>query len=71
MIMQLLTKKEERYMSWEEYKKRMIELQVINLIEKFVKQNSEFSYSDLDNLEVSSLKQIGGVRNERNIFGWI
>ena len=68
MIMQLLTKKEENYMSWEEYKKRMIELQVINLIEKFVKQNSEFSYSDLDNLEVSSLKQIGGVRNERNIF---
>ena len=69
MIMQLLTKKEEKYMSWEEYKKRMIELQVINLIEKVVKQNSEFSYSDLDDLEVSSLKQIGGVRNERNIFG--
>ena len=69
MIMQLLTKKEEKYMSWEEYKKKMIELQVINLIEKFVKQNSEFSYSDLDNLEISRFKQIGGVRNERNIFG--
>jgi len=68
MIMQLLTKKEERYMSWEEYKKRMIELQVINLIEKFVQQNSEFSYSDLDNLELSKFKEIGGVRNERNIF---
>ena len=68
MIMQLLTKKEERYMSWEEYKKRMIELQVINLIEKFVQQNSEFSYSDLDDLELSKFKQIGGVRNERNIF---
>ena len=66
--MQLLTKKEERYMSWEEYKKRMIELQVINLIEKFVQQNSEFSYSDLDDLELSKFKQIGGVKNERNIF---
>ncbi len=68
MIMQLLSKKEDKYMSWEEYKKRMIEMQVIHLIEQFIKQDSSYSYDDLENLDIARFKQIGGVKNAGNIF---
>ncbi len=63
-----LFKREEKYLSWEEYKKKMIEIRVIGLIEQFMKQNINYSYSDLDDIKFGKISKIGGVRNERNIL---
>ena len=68
MITKLFSKREERYLSWEEYKKKLIEIQVIQLIERFMKQDSNFGYGDLNDIKISRLGKIGGGEDERNIF---
>ena len=66
MIAALLSRKEEKYLSWEEYKKRLIEVRVIQLIETFMKKDSRICYTDLNNIRIST--KIGGDKYERNIF---
>lgn len=68
MITSLFQRKEEKYLSWEEYKKKMIEIQVINLIERFVKQNSNYSYSDIGDLRITKLDKLGGGKNEGHLL---
>ena len=68
MITSLFQRKEEKYLSWEEYKKKLIEIQVISLIEKFVRQNSNYSYSDIENLRVTKQDKFGGGRNEGHLL---
>lgn len=66
MLMNLINKKEGRYLSWEEYKKRLIEIQVINLIEQFVKQDYNFSFNDIENIHLARLdNKLGGNKKWR------
>ena len=68
MITSLFQRKEKKYLSWEEYKKKLIEIQVISLIERFVKQNSNYSYSDIGDLRITKLEKFGGGKNEGHLL---
>ena len=66
-----LTRKEDKYMSWEEYKKRVLEIEVIHMIEKFLEKDNSNSLSNLNAIRITRSDKNGGDKNARNIFEWI
>ncbi len=58
-------KKDQRYMSWEEYKKKLVELQILFLIDKFAKSGINYDYKDLEKTtrdEIARFSQVWGVQ---------
>ena len=64
----LLNKREEKYLSWEEYKKKVIEIEVIHMIESFLGENSNLNYNNLENIKVIRRKIGGGKDEGRNLL---
>ncbi len=41
-------KKDPKYLSWDEYKKRLVELHILHLIDKFAKSDVNYDYRALE-----------------------
>ncbi len=41
-------RKDAKYLNWDEYKKRLVEMHILHLIEKFAKSNLNYDYRDLE-----------------------
>ena len=41
-------KKDPKYLSWDEYKKRIVELHILHLIDKFAKSSMDYDYRSLE-----------------------
>ena len=50
-----LFKNNSEYLSWEEYKKMIIEIQVINLVNKLAKENKDYTFRMIDKITKDEL----------------
>ena len=65
-------KKDPKYLSWDEYKKRLVEMHILHLIEKFAKSNADYDYRSLESdtkKELARFSQLWGENERRYIFG--
>jgi len=56
-----LMKKDEKYLSWEEYKQRLVEIQVINLVSKMIKSSTSYSEQDLHKITRTELARFSRI----------
>ena len=54
-------KRDEKYLSWEEYKKRLVEMRVISLIDKLTKSNTNYSYNELDEVTKNEVARFSNL----------
>jgi len=58
-------KKDQGYLSWDEYKKKIVELQVLFLIDKFAKSSINYDYRDLEKAtknEIARFSEVWGLQ---------
>ena len=58
-------KKDTKYLSWDEYKKRLVEMHILHLIDKFAKSNLNYDYRSLEKdakKELARFSQLWGKK---------
>ncbi|MBI2672568.1 hypothetical protein HYX16_06560 [Candidatus Woesearchaeota archaeon] len=56
-----LMKRDEKYLSWEEYKQRLVEIQVMNLVSKLIKSNTSYTDNDLHKITRTELARFSQI----------
>ena len=64
-------KKDTKYLSWDEYKKRIVELHILHLIDKFAKSDINYDYRSLERdtkKELARFIDLWGENERRHLF---
>jgi len=56
-----ILKKDTGYLSWEEYKKRLVELHVLYLVNKLSKDTINYGYNDAEKMTRSEIARLRNI----------